>query len=861
MKKFLPVTAAALVALGGTATALTYAPQMNAAAAAVESDLYPASVPDSEAVFTIEADGSTKITVTFTTPTQGGTSAWAYQYEDFPEGFEFTKVVVYRNDYTEWIEETVAEYENIGTGQTITFIDPVPFVLGRTYNYNVVVYNGEKASPQWGGSSYVYAGVKVAEPEYMTAKVNGMAVDLSVTCADGDGEGGSLQFPLNKLQILRAGYDFVNSINYDAEVIKTWENPVAGQTYTYTDTDVKEGVSYTYYADQACEYGVSSMAMAPSVSVGLDAPQVPSPITATMQPDGSVLVQWTPNPVGSHRGEVDLAEVEYEVYRYFSYSDTPLVATVKGVDTYVDDLAGIDVQTKLCWQVVARNPMGSSGIGSGTTSNELVVGPAPTLPYIENFDTRVDLSIYSNHIWVNEMLSGTYNGWMIQTTSYWYDENWNYYDIYPVEYDAENHPEGGMALLYCNAYGNSDAYYISAPIELGTPSNPVLSFYYYCVPGASAKLTLDVLAHHDESGIEPLSDEEEEVYNVWESTLGDVETEGWQQAFVHLNGLTGLAQLRFRGEYLMDWGNPAIPICIDNICLADYKAPENLQYDNSEAYKVTLTWEGAEATGEIETPDDPVLERDGSKEHPYNVEDVLAATEDQTGVWIVANIVGTVGASWSEGNVHFSAEDASNTNLVISDLTVEAATMETSAPVQLPKGAARDGLNLAENPGNLGKTVLLKGNLQKYFGQPGVKSVTEYEFLDYGISAQAPAREVEVVAALAPKTYVVTCDGVVIANPLQTTYTTGEMEPGTYIFGVYAIYAAGNEEILTPEAYVEAIVLATGVESVETFQVVGIEYYDLSGVAIETPARGQVVVRKATLSNGKTVVEKTVVRK
>ena len=46
--------------------------------------------------------------------------------------------------------------------------------------------------------------------------------------------------------------------------------------------------------------------------------------------------------------------------------------------------------------------------------------------------------------------------------------------------------------------------------------------------------------------------------------------------------------------------------------------------------------------------------------------------------------------------------------------------------MQLPSGAVRSALNLAGNPGNLGKQVTLKGNIEKYFGVAGFKSTSAY---------------------------------------------------------------------------------------------------------------------------------------
>ncbi len=51
-------------------------------------------------------------------------------------------------------------------------------------------------------------------------------------------------------------------------------------------------------------------------------------------------------------------------------------------------------------------------------------------------------------------------------------------------------------------------------------------------------------------------------------------------------------------------------------------------------------------------------------------------------------------------------------------------------PIALPSGTAiRTALNIKDNAGNVGKEVLLYGNLTKYFGQPGMKE-TSYAVLD-----------------------------------------------------------------------------------------------------------------------------------
>ena len=61
-------------------------------------------------------------------------------------------------------------------------------------------------------------------------------------------------------------------------------------------------------------------------------------------------------------------------------------------------------------------------------------------------------------------------------------------------------------------------------------------------------------------------------------------------------------------------------------------------------------------------------------------------------------------------------------------------------PVQLPNTDIRAQLNLTDNPGNYKKEVLLYGNIEKYFGVPGVKSVTYAEIGGKTIGTKASAK-------------------------------------------------------------------------------------------------------------------------
>lgn len=147
---------------------------------------------------------------------------------------------------------------------------------------------------------------------------------------------------------------------------------------------------------------------------------------------------------------------------------------------------------------------------------------------------------------------------------------------------------------------------------------------------------------------------------------------------------------------------------------------------------LTTTDGGIVEGGESPEPTpDPDPSGESSKENPYTVavaiEKFDAVAQPET--WVKGYIVGYVvaGTSISETSAIFGAEgeNVSNTNLLIADAVTEKDYTKCLV-IQLPAGDVREALNLKENPGNLGKPVVLMGSLDKYFGTYGLKSVTDY---------------------------------------------------------------------------------------------------------------------------------------
>lgn len=109
----------------------------------------------------------------------------------------------------------------------------------------------------------------------------------------------------------------------------------------------------------------------------------------------------------------------------------------------------------------------------------------------------------------------------------------------------------------------------------------------------------------------------------------------------------------------------------------------------------------------------------------YTVAQALAA---YTGVAKPAVVKGYIVGSIDDMSIddaNFSGNAVLKTNLLIADDANET-NIANCLAVQLPIGAVRDALNLVDNPGNYKKLVTLTGNLEKYFGVAGLKTVTKY---------------------------------------------------------------------------------------------------------------------------------------
>lgn len=134
-----------------------------------------------------------------------------------------------------------------------------------------------------------------------------------------------------------------------------------------------------------------------------------------------------------------------------------------------------------------------------------------------------------------------------------------------------------------------------------------------------------------------------------------------------------------------------------------------------------------------DNPDQPTDNGDGSKDKPYGVQQIIAMAPSSTtaavesGIWVKGYIVGfmpTGGDATTLAGTVFGVENAATTNMVIA-ASADVKDASQCIGIQLP-AAMRDALALANQPANLGKEVMLKGDVMKYCGGPGLKNLTDY---------------------------------------------------------------------------------------------------------------------------------------
>ncbi len=145
--------------------------------------------------------------------------------------------------------------------------------------------------------------------------------------------------------------------------------------------------------------------------------------------------------------------------------------------------------------------------------------------------------------------------------------------------------------------------------------------------------------------------------------------------------------------------------------------------------------------GDLPGPGEGIPNGDGSEAKPYSASQINAMTTANgtnlyTGVWVTGYIVGYVDTGIksyaADESAKFTVPAAVATNLLLANSPDEK-DWNKCISVNLPSGSdARAQLNLKDNTGNLGKLLLIKGNVTRYVGLSGVKEPSDFRLGEGG---------------------------------------------------------------------------------------------------------------------------------
>ena len=541
MKKYLPLFVAklcAVVLLFGSVSQSAYA----------DNDIWPERVTD----FTTSWDSSTGyVTVQLTAPTNSMTSLGSGNGEALTY---LTKIVLSRNlNYGDYVEVHV--FENPAPGEQLTFVDTT--VGEGLYQYKAVAYVDDYASyPEW---SEIEIGQKPVDinDAYATCDKGNAPVTIFFTAPLYDTNGDVLM-AIEKIEVSRYSYD-----TYAYEVIGSIANPAPGGACSLTDSDVVSGESYSYrlvvYTTAGNSYGTVV-----NVMVGLDTPLEPLNVQARVG-SNAVYITWEAPQKGQTNGYIDVSELRYTVLRSATGSEYD-------AETLAEDWAQIEYadtevfekEIKFTYYVRATNAQGES---IGAPSNEVVVGPPSTLPFIETFDSTTSYSVPTTD----------YPGWTFATTETacaWYISEEAILEERTI---APESKMGGLAYAQYGCYNDltQDDYMTSGKIDLSGAYDPILKFRYYAFAGFNSTLAIEISKNggaFEQAGI---------------IDYDGMPQEGWESYVMSLNSyLTSdvdYIQVRLHAHK----GTYACPVIIDNFVISDMPLVENVSYD-SENY--LLSW-------------------------------------------------------------------------------------------------------------------------------------------------------------------------------------------------------------------------------------------------------------------------------
>lgn len=739
----------------------------------------------------------------------------------------------------------VVSFEGLAPGESRTFTDTATpaWQYGYQYTYNAFAsIDGGEESYQGFGSmspgisfSFAYGTVSSA------AKVEDGAFSVDITAIVPDKTN---EYPAKPIPVDMTALEFYrlpDGTLQSAELIGQIENPVKGESYTYTDRTPKDNSKNYYLVKAVTKFGMAQVQT--EAFVGYDVPQAPYPVSGEFQSDGGYKITWTAPTKGENDGMLDPEQTYYNVYRAWGRgeNDREQIATGLKTTEYVDYGTDMTQARAVMYLVESANNIGTGGSQATSYDYDVVIGPAANLPYIETFDGG------SDHVW------------SFDNSSYYA----KFYEASEAEYgDTKVKPAKGTGLVYVDysyswVSAGSTADMTSYKIDLSKAVCPALSFYVYMIPSGN----VTVVAQYAADG--------EEFADLKTIKISECTEAGWQKFVLPLEltaeGTANAARIRFHTQ---TEGNGTAAI-FDEISVIDYLPVGDLSvsYD-SENCSATISWEDPSTEYAVVSAYEGFV--DGASVGTVEMPWTYKAADYKTPVQLaVKAIYGEIEAPMSKP-VTISVPRPAYTEFTIDEhlfLIVEGTAANIHSVIvkeylgkkplyKAPEMIKYDdvtytvvGIGAKAYAGNTDIVSVNLGENIATIGEEAFAGCSSLMSISFGEGLESiGARAFEGCSALAT---------VIFSNPSVP-------EVGEDAFKGVANPCVGKCPEGCAEAYAAVEGLApidfgtSGINGIEASTAASVEYYDLRGVRIENPLEGTFVIVRSVDNKGTVTVKRTV---
>jgi len=439
--------------------------------------------PNDPIDFTVRWDkAESGFRISFTAPTKG----YVYDYENWTtvekDLIKLTSINVQYKDPSEgWSAEwnTIKIIENPELGASYSFVD-TSAPKGKDLTFRAVACNGSETS---NGSNNVscFGGIKpgkVTDGNAVTT-LGQEPVTLTFKAPLTSSEGDELE-SLDHIKIYTKYYDY-SIYDYVYENYGTVQPVTPGQecSYTLQDKNLSNGRNVVYVKAVSSEGEGDETEI--TFYIGTDTPGYVRNLKVVEQDDGSYLLTWEAPDKGANNGWFDASTLKYTVEKRVSGAYPYPVLTTDLTECRYTYIPEADAQEVIKLAVIAVN---STGTGSALETDNIIVGPALTLPFSETFSAKDPYnSPTSDHLWTNSNNAGeSYAQFYVAATTY-------------TEKNVTISAQGEGAMAYMRPYGsynNGSYYYNSSKIDVSSTEYLELSFNYFNVGNSDMSLEAQI---------------------------------------------------------------------------------------------------------------------------------------------------------------------------------------------------------------------------------------------------------------------------------------------------------------------------------------------------------------------------------